>query len=129
MALQLIKPHDKYLLKVGVIHHGAVIGHLHQVLKTFAAKPEYSKFYIGITSDLNKRLSSHQAKKPFFKLMCPIYEEPHNLVGNAFDRLEREAITNFRAGIKHPETGELALKCDNGPDGALPKNWLYILVG
>ncbi|AYZ65115.1 GIY-YIG nuclease family protein [Burkholderia multivorans] len=130
MTLRLIVPYDKYMLKVDVIRHSDVISHLHQVLKIFAKKnPEYSKFYIGITSDLNKRLSSHQANKPSFKLMCPIYREPHNLVGNAFDRLEREAIMNFRGGIKHSGTGEVALECDNDLDGARPKNWLYILVG
>ncbi len=129
MALQLVSPEDKYMLKTGVINHEAVIGHLKQVLHSFAMKPEYSKFYIGITSDLNTRLASHRANKPDFKLMCPIYLEAHNLVGNAFDRLERKAIEAFRSGITHPDTRETLLECRNGPGGALPKNWLYILVG
>ncbi|PCE33112.1 hypothetical protein [Burkholderia ubonensis] len=129
MALQLIAPYEKYLLNVGVINHASVIGHLRQVLNVFAAKPEYSKFYIGITGDVKSRLASHQAHKPSFSLMCPIYEEAGNLVENAFDRLEREAIRNFRGGITHPETGKLLLQCSNGPGGARPKNTLYILVG
>jgi hypothetical protein len=128
MVLQFISPQNKYLLRAGVIHHGAVIGHLREVLNSFAAKPEYSKFYIGITNDLNRRLSQHQRTKPSFKWMCPIYEEEPNLVGNAFDRLEREAITQFSGGVKNRQTGRV-LKCDNGPAGALPKTYLYILVG
>lgn len=102
MALQLVSPEDKYMLKTGVINHEDVIGHLRQVLNAFAAKPEYSKFYIGITSDLYTRLAKHRATKPDFKLMAPIYLEAHNLVGNAFDRLERKAIETFRTGITHP---------------------------
>ncbi|KVK90767.1 GIY-YIG nuclease family protein [Burkholderia cepacia] len=129
MALQLVSPEDKYMLKTGVINHEDVIGHLRQVLNAFAAKPEYSKFYIGITSDLYTRLAKHRATKPDFKLMAPIYLEAHNLVGNAFDRLERKAIETFRTGIMHPQSGERLLACSNGPGGALPKNWLYILVG
>ncbi|KWI43332.1 hypothetical protein [Burkholderia stagnalis] len=128
MTLQLIAPQDKYMLKAGVISHDAVIGHLHQVLKSFAAKQEYSKFYIGITSNLNTRLASHRANKPDFKWMCPIYEEAGNLVENAFDRLERKAVMKFNAGIKD-QSGQLLLQCSNGPGGALPKNLLYILVG
>ncbi|KER65968.1 hypothetical protein HR51_40600 [Burkholderia cepacia] len=129
MALQLVSPENKYMLKVGVINHEAVIGHLAQVLNAFAAKPEYSKFYIGITSDLYTRLAKHRATKPDFKLMCPIYLEAHIQVENAFDRLERKAIDTFRNGIMHPGSGERLLACSNGPGGALPKNWLYILVG
>ena len=129
MALQLVSPEDKYMLKTGVINHEDVIGHLRQVLNAFAAKPEYSKFYIGITSDLYTRLAKHRATKPDFKLMAPIYLEAHNLVGNAFDRLERKAIETFRTGITHPQSGERLLACSNGPGGALPKNWLYILGG
>ncbi len=129
MTLQLIAPQDKYMLKAGVISHDAVIGHSHQVLKSFAAKPEYSKFYIGITSNLNTRLASHRANKPDFKWMCPIYEEAGNLVENAFDRLERKAIMKFNGGIKDPQNGQMLLQCSNGPGGALPKNLLYILVG
>lgn len=128
MALQLIAPQDKYLLKAGVISHDAVVGHLREVLNSFAAKPEYSKFYIGITSDLNARLASHRTNKPDFKWMCPIYQEAGNLVENAFDRLERKAIMKFNGGIKD-QSGQLLLQCSNGPGGALPKNLLYILVG
>ena len=65
-----------------------------------------------------------------FDKMIPIYGEAANLVENAFDRLEREAIKQFRGGI--PVLGspsKRVMKCCNEPDGALPKTWLYILVG
>ncbi len=129
MPLQLIEPRGKYLLSAGVVGHDAVMGHLLQVLKAFANKPEYKKFYIGITNDLETRLREHQRKKPDFLLMVPIYEEQAVLVENSFDRLEREAISAFRSGIEHPVTHQILLRCDNGPGGAPPKQLLYILVG
>lgn len=136
MVLRLITHQEKLMLDrdvvhrgaMGVMHHSAVIGHLRQVLTYFAVKG-FSKFYIGITNDLNARLSQHQLNKPEFKLMCPIYGEEANLVENAFDRLEQEAIKQFIGGVAHPETGRLVLRCCNGQRGALPKTWLYILVG
>lgn len=135
MVLRLITPQERLTLDrhvvhrgaAGVMHHGAVIAHLRQVLTYFAVKG-YGKFYIGITNDLNVRLSQHQRNKPEFELMCPIYGEEPNLVENAFDRLEREAIKQFFAGIKIPNTDKV-MRCCNGPRGALPKTWLYILVG
>ena len=129
MPPQLIQPRDKYLLDRGTDSHDAIIGHLRLVLKAFANKPEYTKFYIGITNDLDVRLLDHQRRKPDFKLMVPIYEEQAILFESSFDRLEREAISALRTGIVHPETRELLLRCENGPGGAPPKTTLYILVG
>lgn len=129
MALEFIQPLDKYQLNRGVIDRRAVIDHLRQILKVYAMKPGFSKFYIGITSDPASRLSSHQKEKPHFKLMIPIYEEQRILLEGSFDLLEREAITACRAGISHPETGRVMMTCENGPGGARPKAMLYILVG
>jgi len=129
MPLQLIQPREKYMLTRGVVDRAAVIGHLDLVLKAFANKPEYNKFYIGITNDVETRLQDHQRRKPDFKLMVPIYEEQAVLVENSFDRLEREAIERFRVGVMHPETRRILLRCDNGPGGAPPKTTLYVLVG
>src|SRR4051812_36148090 len=55
MPLQLIEPRDKYMMPRHTITHEAVLGHLESVLKAFAAKQEYSKFYVGITGDLENR--------------------------------------------------------------------------
>lgn len=129
MPLQLISPPDRFMLKRSVDARSIILGHLHSVLKSFAAKPEYSQFYIGITRDLDARLSDHRGKRPDFKLMVPIYEEPANIVDSAFDVLEHEAIKTFRNGITHPETQQMLLRCANKPDGARPKTMLYILVG
>lgn len=129
MPPQLIQPREKYLLPRHVVDRAAVLGHLELVLKAFAAKPEYSKFYIGITNDVKTRLEDHQRRKGDFKLMVPIYEEQAILVENAFDRLEHEAIAAFRKGIMHPQTRRILLRCDNGPGGATPKTTLYVLVG
>ncbi|MEX3555358.1 MAG: GIY-YIG nuclease family protein [Burkholderia gladioli] len=135
MALQFCDPRNTYMLPASVINHAAVIGHLREVLNSFAAKSEYSMFYIGITSNLDTRLNQHKVNKPTFQLMCPIYEESGNLVENAFDRLERTAIATFRDGIFHPDKSKRGtppkpeLACCNGVGGSRPKNTLYILVG
>jgi hypothetical protein len=130
MALKLIEPsQNRWLLQVSAVDRKIVIGHLRSVLNNFAAKPEYTKFYIGITGDVEERLYGHQRKRPEFKLMIPIYEEPSHYMDDSFDRLERDAIAAFRGGIRHPETHAMALKCDNGAEGAAPKTTLYILVG
>ena len=127
MPLQIIEPRDKYMMPKHTITHEAVLGHLEMVLKAFA-KPDYGKFYIGITGDLDARFAQHQRKRPDFKLMIPIYEEQKILVDNTFDFLEQRAISKFRTGIKHPD-GRMLLKCDNGQEGSEPKVTLYILVG
>lgn len=129
MSLQLIQPEGKYQLTQSVVDRRAVLDHLHSVLKVYAMKPEFTRFYIGITSDLESRLISHQRRKPHFKLMIPIYAEERMLMSDSFDSMEREAITMFRGGIKHPDTGQMLLMNDNGPGGARPKSVLYVLVG
>ena len=123
MALQV--SYD-YQVPVDVIDHRAVISHLRDVLNAFAAKPQYSEFYIGITNDLDRRKSEHESKG--YKLMCVIYQEPINFVANSFHNLERDAINAYRSGIQHPTTKQLLLRCANKPSGSLAKNWLYILV-
>jgi hypothetical protein len=129
MALQLIEPHDRYMLKRDVIDRRAVIGHLRSVLNVFANKPEFGKFYVGITGDVEARLLKHRRYKPEFRLLVPIYEEQEILHEDSFDGLEKIAIREFRDGIRHPTTGDLLIRCDNGPGGAAPKRTLYILVG
>lgn len=129
MALQLIQPEDRYILKRDVIDRRAVIGHLRSVLSAFASKPEYTRFYVGITGDLEARLLKHRRYKPEFRLMVPIYQEQEILHEDSFDELEKIAIREFRDGIRHPTTREVLLRCDNGPGGAAPKRTLYILVG
>jgi hypothetical protein len=130
MALQLLDDtQNRWKLHRGVVDRKAVLGHLRTVLNSFASKGTYSKFYIGITGNVEERLQGHRTKRPDFKLMIPIYEEPANFLDDSFDRLERDAIQAFRGGIVHPETKKLLLACDNGPDGAAPKTTLYILVG
>ena len=129
MPLQLIQPRDRYILHRGVVDRAAVVAHLRLVLVSFANKGGYTKFYIGITNDVDTRLRDHQRRKPEFQLMVPIYEEDANLVENSFDRLERDTIAAFRAGIVHPDTRQLLLRCANGPDAAPPKTTLYVLIG
>ena len=54
-----------------------VISHIKDVLNSFASKPQYTRFYIGITGNLAQRHAAHAVKKPEFSLMCVIYEEDH----------------------------------------------------
>lgn len=129
MSLQLIQPTGQYMLSHSAVDRRAVIDHVHSVLKVYAMKPDFGRFYIGITSDVAARLRDHQVHKPSFKLMIPIYEEERMLLSDSFDQLERDAIRKFRGGIAHPDTGRVMLTCDNGPGGARPKSVLYILVG
>jgi hypothetical protein len=130
MPLEMFQPRDKFLLNRGVVGRQPVIGHLRDVLKSFASKPEYTRFYIGITSDLDRRLAEHRGRAMQFRWMCPIYEEPEShMDDNSFDLLEREALMTFRGGIVHPQTGKMALKYENLQQGSPPKRCLYILVG
>jgi hypothetical protein len=131
MALVMIDPTagSRFLWNRSAIDRNAVIGHLRGVLNTFAAKPQYSKFYIGITGDLEERLEGHRRKRPDFKLMIPVYSEPGHYFDDSFDTLERDAIAALDGGILHPQTGQVALACDNRASGISPRNWLYILVG
>ena len=129
MPLQLISPRNKFMLEHSVDDRKAILGHLRSVLNSFANKPEFTQFYIGITRSLETRLADHRNKKPEMKLMVPIYEEPAIVVDSAFDVLENEAIATFRNGIVHPDSKKVLLRCSNGPGGAPPKTLLYILVG
>lgn len=126
MALILNYDHQ---MQVSVLNNSAVIAHLRGVLNTYVNKPAYSKYYIGITSDLETRRAAHARKKPHFTLMCPIYEESNPKADMAFHRLERDAINQLRSGIINPSNPNHKMICDNGPGGSLPKNWLYVLLG
>lgn len=130
MALQLIGTSEgrQFLFDRSVVDRKAVIGHLRDVLKSFAAKPQYRKFYIGITGNLEERLEGHRARRDDFLLMIPIYSEPRPYFEDSFDSLERDAIAAFAAGVPNTASGRL-LRCDNVASGISPKNWLYILVG
>jgi len=131
MALTLIDPsQNRWLYKRSAVDRKQLMEHLRLVLTGFANRGEYTKFYIGMTGNLDDRLAGHRRKRPEFKLMIPIYTEPVTyLEVESFDHLERMAIDTFKAGIVHPDTKKVLMKCDNGPDGAAPKNYLYILVG
>ena len=126
MALEL---NYKHQMNVGVLDNKAVIAHLRGVLNTYVNNPAYSRFYIGITSDLETRRASHQLEKPQFKMMCPIYEESNPKADMAFHSLERDAINQLRKGIVNPSDPSKKMLCENGPSGSLPKNWLYVLIG
>ena len=131
MALSLIAPEqNRWLYTRSAVNRKQVIEHLRLVLNGFANRGEYTKFYIGMTGDLDARLDGHRKKRPEFKLMIPIYSEPVEYMEvDSFDHLEKLAIDTFKGGITHPDTKKLLMKCDNGPSGAAPKNHLYILVG
>lgn len=126
MALEL---NYKHQMTVGVLDNRAVISHLRGVLSTYVNNPIYSKFYIGITSDLKTRRASHEREKPQFKMMCPIYEESNPKSDMAFHGLERDAINQLRQGIVNPSDPSKNMRCDNVPGGSLPKNCLYVLIG
>lgn len=126
MALEL---NIKHKMTVGVLDNNAVISHLRSVLNTYVNNPAYSKFYIGITSNLEDRLAEHKRTKPQFKLMCPIYEESNPKSDMAFHRLEKDAINQLRSGIVNPSNPGNKMLCENGPGGSLPKNVLYVLIG
>ena len=126
MALKLNYEHK---MKVSVLNNSAVISHLRGILNTYVNNPAYSRYYIGITSDLETRRASHERKKPLFRLMCPIYEDSNPKADMAFHSLERDAINKLRSGIVNPSNPNHRMNCENGPGGSLPKNWLYILLG
>jgi hypothetical protein len=119
----------KHQFNRSVIRNDAVIDHLRGVLNTYVNKPDFSRYYIGITSNLEDRRYSHERKKPMFRLMCPIYEESNPKADMAFHELERDAINSLRDGIINPSDTSKSMICDNGPGGSLPKDWLYVLLG
>lgn len=119
-----------YRLQRSVVEYDAVLGHLEQVLKTFLMKPDCTKFYVGITGALEERRQQHERDpgRSGFTLMCTIYGEMANVVGDAsFQNLEARAIARFRAGVVNPHTGKRLL-CANAAGGSLEKRWLYVLV-
>ena len=123
MALKL----TQYYRCVHVIDHEAVVAHLLQVLKVFAAKADCTKFYLGITNDIRRRHKEHQREKPEYTLMCAIYGEPAVHVEDSFHNLERLAVQRFQGGILNPTTNR-RLICENTPAVSKGKNWLYLLV-
>jgi predicted GIY-YIG superfamily endonuclease len=133
MAIKMIDVVEgkKFMLDRGVSDRRAVIGHLRTVLGSFAAKPQWTRFYIGITGDLEARFAGHNGDKAKagFQLMVPIYAEQAIVMDESFDKLESEAIRTFKMGIVHPTSKQMLLRCENGVGGAQPKTWLYILIG
>lgn len=73
MALQLIDPRDRYVMRHTALPE-EVVGHIRDVLKAYLRKPGYTKFYVGITQDVDRRLQRHQRTKPEYKLMIPVDE-------------------------------------------------------
>ncbi len=124
MALKLT---HYYRLGGHVVDQDAVVGHVREVLNSFAAKPDCSRFYVGITGDLEQRRTSHEKKKPEYTLMCVIYGEPAPVVSGSFHNLEQTVIERYRAGVMNPATGK-TLICGNGQGGSTGKSWLYLLV-
>ena len=129
MAIEMIDPIERFMLARGTIDRRAVVAPVRSVLVIFAAKGQYSKFYVGITGGLDERLKQHSARKPEFRLMVPVYEEPAQYHADAFDHLELDTINALRGGIVHPDTKRVVLTCANGPGGAAAKRWLYLLLG
>ena len=133
MALQLIDPRDKHVMKHTVLPE-AVMGHIRDVLKAYLMKPEYTKFYVGITQDVNRRLQQHQRTKPEYKLMIPVYDETGVHPPDSFDQLEQLAIRTFGPTHGTEFTHPLAppgrkLIFDNRRENSPPQNTLYLLVG
>lgn len=116
-----------FRIPVGTVDPEAVLSHLKDVLNSFAAKPDCTKFYIGITNNLKRRLTEHRRTRPEFTLMCAIYKEEESHLTDRFHNLESAAIARFRGGVRNKSTGR-SLRCDNSPGGQQPHNWLYLLV-
>ena len=126
MALQLTY---YYRLPKPTILQEAVFDHLRFVLRHFAASGDCSKFYIGITNDLERRRKEHEGNpnRAEFTLMCAIHSEEGSHLDDSFLNLEKQAIDTFRQGVVVPKTNQ-RLVCANGPGGSSAKNWLYVLV-
>lgn len=124
MALKLT---HYYRLQRDVVDHAAVIGHLHLVLNKFLRTGDCSRFYIGITGDLENRRRQHERERPEFTLMCSIYSEPGSIIADDFHALEARALSTFQRGVFNPATGKRLL-CTNVAAGSRPKRWLYLLV-
>ena len=133
MAIEIINPRDKYMMKHTVLPD-AVMGHIRDVLKVFLMKPDFSKFYVGITQDLERRLKEHQKHKPEYRLMIPVYDEIGVHPPETFDRLEQLAIKTFGPAqgtvFTHPNApAGRKLTFDNRRENAVPQNTLYLLLG
>ena len=125
MSLKLT---DAFMLKNSALGHDQVLEHLRLILQRFLVQTDASRFYIGMTADVERRRQEHEEKKPEFTLMCVIHEEPpHMTTGINLDDLESEAIARFRSGLTNPSNGR-SLRCTNDQRGSARKQWLYILV-
>ena len=123
---------EAHMLSPRVFLDQAVFDHLRHVAIGYYNREKCTQFYIGITNNLERRRKEHEAKKPQFKWMCPIYEEPaaHMSLNGNFDSLELNAIKKFRGGIANPHLGnKIVMTCANDMPGLEPKKILYLLVG
>ena len=133
MPLQLIDPRDKYVM-IHTTWPDAVMSHIRDVLKVYLMKPEFTKFYIGITQDVNRRLQQHQRAKLEYKLMIPVYDETGVHPMDSFDQLEQLAIMTFGPAygteFSHPNApAGRKLIFDNRRENSPPQNTLYLLLG
>jgi len=125
MALKLT---FAFALKDSALGHDRVLDHLRDILKKFLVQTDATKYYIGMTSDLEARRRQHEGSKPDFTLMCVIHgEDPQMSADLRLDDLEAMAIAKFRSGILNPTTGRM-LRCVNSVSGSAPKQWLYVLL-
>ncbi|HEY0779418.1 MAG TPA: hypothetical protein VGD56_15735 [Gemmatirosa sp.] len=133
MSLQLIQPREKYLLP-HTTFRDAILERVRLVLRKYLGEPGYSKFYVGITHDVNRRLQEHQRTKPEYRWMIPIYEEvgvPHP---DGFDQLEQLAIRTFGpkhgTAFTHPNAPPgRTLIFDNRRENSPPQTTFYVLIG
>ncbi len=133
MPLQLISPRDKYMM-AHTAHPEAIMGHIRDVLNVFLMKPDFTKFYVGITQNENRRLEQHRRKKMEYQLMIPIYDETGVHPPDSFDQLEQLAIRTFGpaqgtvfSNPKAPAGRKLIF--DNRRENSPPQNTLYLLLG
>jgi hypothetical protein len=146
MTLQLIDRPEYFLLKAYAVTPDQVYARIPEVLQKVAQKyphVAFSKFYIGITGDLQSRLEQHRKAAKGFLYMIPIYEEDEmpasGRAETSFDQLEHEAIGRFKGtthtvtitggDAKAPRPVQRALTCTNAVHGGMPKRVLYVLVG
>lgn len=143
--MQLIDPRDKFLPKRSVLTVPDAISHVRSVLHHFAPKDKvagdtmirdkktYTRFYIGITNDIDARFDQHCRSRKVFELMVPVLQEPwDHIVPGSFDEFERALISHFSGGIHHPNRPAPAkplMQCCNDRGGSKPKGYLYILLG
>lgn len=125
MALKLT---SAFALKDSALGHNQILDHLRDILTKFLVQTDATRYYIGMTSDIEARRRQHETSKPDFTLMCVIHgEDPHMAADLKIDDLEAQAISRFRSGIHNPATGR-RLRCANSVSGTAPKQWLYVLL-